>query len=195
MDFAALFLFLVLMIGTPGPANMVAMATGARYGFFACLPFITGIVGGMALLNLVFVAGLSSILLENPRLETIITFIAAAYVLWLCTRMWREIGSSADDRSALPRLIEGLPIHPLNPKAWAMAIVAWTGYQPDGYNPITIAIILMATFFVIQCFAHSLWCLGGATLSISAKRQETKLIIQRVLAVATAATVLFVIVF
>ena len=34
--------FAASQIGTPGPANMALMATGARFGFRAALPFVAG---------------------------------------------------------------------------------------------------------------------------------------------------------
>ena len=38
--------FAFSQVGTPGPANMAMMATGARYGFRAALPFVAGVLLG-----------------------------------------------------------------------------------------------------------------------------------------------------
>ncbi|MEM9268570.1 MAG: LysE family transporter, partial [Pseudomonadota bacterium] len=34
------------VIGTPGPANMILMATGARFGLRRALPFVAGVALG-----------------------------------------------------------------------------------------------------------------------------------------------------
>ena len=41
-----LITFAASQIGTPGPANMAMMATGARYGFRKALPFMFGVLFG-----------------------------------------------------------------------------------------------------------------------------------------------------
>lgn len=38
--------FAVSVVGTPGPANMVLMAAGAKYGFRSALPFVLGVCLG-----------------------------------------------------------------------------------------------------------------------------------------------------
>ena len=42
--------FAASQVGTPGPANMALLATGARYGFRAALPFVGGVVLGKQLI-------------------------------------------------------------------------------------------------------------------------------------------------
>ena len=37
-------------VATPGPANMAMMATGARFGFKAALPFVVGVILGKQLI-------------------------------------------------------------------------------------------------------------------------------------------------
>ena len=57
--YGTLWIFIVVMVSTPGPANLLIMAAGAQQGFWPCVPFNTvkPIVGklllnlAMALLN------------------------------------------------------------------------------------------------------------------------------------------------
>ncbi|HAR51640.1 MAG TPA: lysine transporter LysE, partial [Roseovarius nubinhibens] len=43
---ASFAVFAASQVGTPGPANMALMGTGARFGFRAALPFVGGVVLG-----------------------------------------------------------------------------------------------------------------------------------------------------
>ena len=52
--YIALMIFIVFMVATPGPANMVLMIGGAQKGVRACFGFIIGVVCGKLLLNLLF---------------------------------------------------------------------------------------------------------------------------------------------
>ena len=46
---ASFAVFAASQVGTPGPANMALLATGARYGFRAALPFVAGVALGKQL--------------------------------------------------------------------------------------------------------------------------------------------------
>ena len=50
--------FIVVMVATPGPANLLLMSAGAQQGFLRTLPFIGGLVVGKLLLNLALALGL-----------------------------------------------------------------------------------------------------------------------------------------
>ena len=42
----ALLGFIAFMVGTPGPANLLAMLAGVRQGLRGCIGFISGLVFG-----------------------------------------------------------------------------------------------------------------------------------------------------
>jgi len=50
VELIALTLFALSQIGTPGPANMALLATGAGYGLRRALPFVAGVVVGKQLI-------------------------------------------------------------------------------------------------------------------------------------------------
>ena len=88
-DYFSLLAFIIIMVGTPGPANLVLMTAGSRYGFFASVPFIGGITMGKLLLNTLLILGLYSWLEREPMLLVGLKFISAGYMIWLSFRMMR----------------------------------------------------------------------------------------------------------
>ena len=40
----SLWAFIILMVGTPGPANLLAMSAGSQLGFYKCIPFNLGLM-------------------------------------------------------------------------------------------------------------------------------------------------------
>ena len=62
LSFFALLTFVVFMVGTPGPANLVVMIVGARYGVRRSFGFIAGLIAGKAFLNLFIGFGLGLVL-------------------------------------------------------------------------------------------------------------------------------------
>jgi len=70
--------FAASQIGTPGPANMALMATGARFGFCAALPFVAGVALGKQLIIWPIGFGLMTILSGYPMLFEALKWAAVA---------------------------------------------------------------------------------------------------------------------
>jgi len=160
--YLALITFVVLMVATPGPANLVVMIGGAQLGVRACLGFILGLVCGKLALNLAFGLGFGLFLADKPALLALLKFVSAAYMIWLALRSWND-ARGGDSKNPF-RFRNGLIVHPLNPKAWVMAILAWSQFAP-ALGDFTIQLPLVATAFAtVQLIFHTLWCAAGAIL-------------------------------
>ena len=76
-----LAIFAASQIGTPGPANMALMATGARFGFRAALPFVLGVALGKQLIIWPIGFGLMELAEAAPGVFTALKYISAAYII------------------------------------------------------------------------------------------------------------------
>lgn len=158
-----LWIFIALMVATPGPANMLLMTAGAQQGYIRTLPFIAGLIVGKLGLNLLMALGLSGFLLENPILKQVFAVIAGTYMAYLALRTWTpSSGSNNEQRFAFSA---GLIVHPLNPKAWVMTTLAVTQFAGDFTTLAERLTIIPLSFIVIQIFAASFWCSAGVLLN------------------------------
>ncbi|MEL0286640.1 MAG: LysE family transporter, partial [Paracoccaceae bacterium] len=114
--------FAFSQVGTPGPANMAMMATGARYGFWAALPFVGGVLLGKQLIIWPIGFGLMELAAQIPVVFLLLKYISATYIIWLAWRVANMRLSTDRSDIAVPGFIAGLWVHPLNPKAWAMIV-------------------------------------------------------------------------
>ena len=195
VDLLPLFLFVVVMVGTPGPANMVLMTAGARFGYKTALPFLLGITTGKLILNLCFGIGAFSILLSTPILLKGLKYISALYMIWLSYRLAQQPFGNADHHMAsIPGFKSGLIVHPLNPKAWAMMVIAWSDYGSQIDDDFMRIITIGGTFMIVQLFAHSFWCLAGERLISLIRNDNLKAQIQKGLALLTVLVVLAVLI-
>ena len=164
--FWALVLFVVLMVGTPGPANILAMAAGASWGFRVCLPFVFGLTFGKFFVNLCVALGLLALLSAEPLAIEALRIISGAYLLWLA---WRIAGmrlrSGHRANAGKPGVLAGLIVHPLHPKAWAMVTAAYAQFAEPKGSWLLQSVVITLTFFVVQSVAHPLWCYGGVRLA------------------------------
>ncbi|MGR3837315.1 MAG: LysE family translocator [Cognatishimia sp.] len=153
--------FAASQVGTPGPANMALMATGARFGFRASLPFVAGVALGKQLIIWPIGFGILSLAEAAPWAFQVLKFASIAYIFWLAWKVANlRLGAAAPDQRA-PGFLAGLWVHPLNPKAWAMILTGFTSFMsmdtPTLQATATIAICLLAC----QLVFHPMWALGG----------------------------------
>ena len=133
---------------TPGPNNLMLMASGANFGFARTVPHMLGIGLGFTLMVFLVGIGLAQVFDNVPVLHTVLKVVSVFYMFWLA---WK-IANSAPPRKSEA---EGTPITFLqaaafqwvNPKAWAMALTAVTVYSPsrDAEGALWVALIFGAT--------------------------------------------------
>lgn len=193
-DYIALLVFILFMVGTPGPANMVAMTAGANFGFRRSIPFLAGITSGKLILNLAMGIGLYQLLEQFPMALEVLKYISAAYVLYLSYVMSRApFAASTGVLQKAPSFLQGLIVHPLNPKAWAMLTVAWFGFGPEIEGDLWRIFVISGSFFAVQVVMHSFWCYAGDKLIGLVHNEQVKAYIQQGLALLTALVVLWVV--
>ena len=75
---------------TPGPNNVMLTASGATFGFRRTLPHMLGVVFGFVVQLLLVCAGLSALFTRWPALQTALSWVGAAYLVYLGVRMLQE---------------------------------------------------------------------------------------------------------
>ncbi|MDA9930936.1 LysE family transporter [Alphaproteobacteria bacterium] len=182
-----LLIFVILMVATPGPANLLVMIGGAQVGVRPCLGFIAGLVGGKIALNICFGVGLGLFLMDQPLVLQILKYVSAAYMIWLTVQSWNDSGSG-DAKTHVFGFRRGIIVHPLNPKAWVMVLLAWTQFAPELGSFGARIILVTLTFAACQILFHTLWCWAGAALQRAVPKTQ---ILTRSLIILTLAVVVW----
>ncbi|MGV2978241.1 LysE family translocator [Roseibium alexandrii] len=189
MDTATLMafaVFVIIMTGTPGPGNLAFLAIGASSGYRTAFPVIIASQIGSLPLNLAVAYGLGHIMAQGGIIVSVFKALSLTYMAFLA---WRIVSLTIRPKSEATLLTfwEGLLIHPLSPKTWAMSLVAFsTFFAGNGLDLHVNAAILATGFLVGGMVFHSLWALVG--VSILALIGEGRLM--RSITVAMALTML-----
>ncbi|WP_338620035.1 LysE family translocator [Paludibacterium sp. THUN1379] len=156
---------------TPGPNMLLAMTHGIHYGVRATFITCLGLMAGLLLYILVSAAGLGALLSTSPRLFTAITWLGAAYLVYLGIRTWRAAPVTPSERrdnqtlNALQRFRHGFLVALSNPKA----VIFFTALFPQFMNPqraqLPQLLILTASFYLIEAGWQFVYASGGARLS------------------------------
>lgn len=129
----ALILFAFVSSVTPGPNNLMLMASGANFGFRRSIPHMLGIGIGFTVMIVLVGVGLVQVFDRYPIAHQILKVVSVLYLLWLA---WKIANSAppegAKDTESKPfSFIQAALFQWVNPKAWTMALTAITAYTPD----------------------------------------------------------------
>src|SRR3982750_473538 len=130
----------LLMSMTPGPAVLLVVSQGMRFGFTSSIRGTLGILTGNAIYFALSAAGLGALLVASATLFEIIRWAGVAYLVYVGLRMLISKGDAQAEGDGLTRLqrrrslklfSQGLITQLSNPKA----IVFFTALLPQFVTP------------------------------------------------------------
>jgi threonine/homoserine/homoserine lactone efflux protein len=163
-NLAAFWLFAIVASGTPGPNNMLVLASSTRSGFMRNVPLILGIAMGVFVLIVAVGSGLNTLIEAIPQLYQVLQIVGASYLLYLAWRIANAgVMSSADAQHRPLGFSNGALFQLVNPKAWMIALSIVSTYTPKDQflaNVLLLALIFSLTAMATLC----LWATFGAAL-------------------------------
>ena len=148
---------------TPGPNNLMLMASGANFGLRRTLPQMAGISLGHAFMALLVGLGLGAALAAVPQAKMALKVAAVVYMLWLAWKMAHASAPGDGKAGGRPlTFLQAAAFQWVNPKAWAMAIGAMAAYANSGGWP---QVAMVAGLFALINFPSvMLWAAAGQAL-------------------------------
>ncbi|RPE71018.1 threonine/homoserine/homoserine lactone efflux protein [Pacificibacter maritimus] len=161
--FLALLGFAFVASGTPGPNNLMLLASGANFGFKRTLPHMLGISLGHSFMVFVIGLGLAQAFHSLPMLRNVLTVVSIVYMLWLAWKIAHAAAPKGGDVTAKPfTFLQAAAFQWVNPKAVIMAISAQTNYaQGDTW---LAALFVGLGFLMVNFPAITLWAWMGTEL-------------------------------
>ncbi|EPX86572.1 Putative threonine efflux protein [Rubellimicrobium thermophilum DSM 16684] len=159
--FPALLAFSFVSSITPGPNNLMLLASGANFGFRRTLPHMFGVAAGHSFMVLAVGLFLMGLFHALPVLHDALTVVSVVYLLWLAWRIAIAVPKDGTARGRPLTFWEAAAFQWVNPKAWYMAIFAITLYAGDS----TLGVIAVAGVFALTNLPSiSAWAALGTEL-------------------------------
>jgi threonine/homoserine/homoserine lactone efflux protein len=160
----ALSAFALVSSITPGPNNMMLMASGANFGLRRTVPHALGVGVGFTLMIILVGLGLMGLFDLLPVLNSVLKFVSVVYLLWLA---WKIANAAAPDTASGARgkpmtFVQAMLFQWVNPKAWSMALTAIALYAPD--RNLGAVLLVAVIFGLINLPSTSLWAVMGQVL-------------------------------
>ena len=158
--FLALVGFAFVTSVTPGPNNMMLLASGVNFGVRRTVPHMAGISLGHAVMVFLVGLGLAGIFKAWPPALTMLKLASVAYMLWLAWKIANAGAPGSGKAAARPlTFLQAAAFQWVNPKAWAMALGAVAAYVPE--PSVRAYAVVALVFATVNLPSVAVWAAAG----------------------------------
>lgn len=183
----ALVAFALVTSITPGPNNLMLMASGANFGFRRTIPHMLGVGVGFVVMVVLVGAGLVQVFDVYPVSYTVLKVVSVGYMLFLAWKIATAAPPGETARVGTPMtFVQAAIFQWINPKAWAMALTAVSVYAPS-HNLEAIALVAVV-FGAINLPSVSSWAMLGQQMRRLLSNQKRLRAFNFVMAILLAAS-------
>ena len=118
----ALAAFALVSSITPGPNNLMLMASGINFGFRPTIPHMLGVAIGFSVMIVAVGAGVATVLSVVPGLLGVIKWLSVAYLLYLAWKDGHLVRYDLRDPD-VPRIAEEVELTAGNSKLTALGFL------------------------------------------------------------------------
>ncbi len=166
----ALAIFAFVSSITPGPNNLMATASGARFGLRRTIPQVAGVTFGFTVLLWLAASGVAIIVTEHPLIGQTLAVFGYAYLGWLSFKLvsaaFRSPGAAQHKADALRPLTfwQATAFQFANPKGVMMALSTATTFLAGPEQSMVAIVTVGLVFALINFPCVGAWALMGARL-------------------------------
>ena len=164
-EIAALFGLAVASCFSPGPNNLMMMASGTNFGYRRTLPHVAGVLLGFNVMMTLVGVGLWQLLVAMPAAFLGLKVVCAAYLVYLAFRLAMTRGSLDITGGASKPLTftQAALFQWINPKAWTMVVAANSVFVPVE-APVVGLLVVSLVFFLTGIVSTSTWTYAGTRI-------------------------------
>jgi threonine/homoserine/homoserine lactone efflux protein len=148
--FAAFLVVDLMLVMTPGADWAYAITAGVRGRRVA--PAVAGLASGHLLHATLVVVGVGALLAQSDSAMQLLTYLGAAYLLWMGTRVARDPAPLAAGGTDSVSALRGVATSALNPKAPLLFFALLPQFVAHTAPwPVTAQLAVLAIVHVVAC--------------------------------------------
>lgn len=169
----AISIFAVSTSITPGPNNIMIMASGVNFGVRKSLPHYLGICLGFPVMVAVIGLGFGFVFDRYPVIHQVIKIIGIVYLLYLSWLIANSAPKSLDAAKSKPILFwQAVLFQWVNPKAWIMATGAVAAYTTAASDIYAQVLVISLVFLLVSFPCIGSWLFFGVFLKRFLKKRS-----------------------
>ena len=162
-SFYSLVLFCTVATATPGPNNLMLMASGLNYGFKKTFKHILGITFGFTFMMGLVGLGIGPLIQSNLYIKYGLVSLSLLMVTYLAFRIATATPLKENNSESKPiGFFTAAFFQWVNPKAWAVGLTTVSVYSKSG--TLKEALIIAIVFGSVTLPVTVIWTLAGQKL-------------------------------
>ncbi|MBW4972821.1 LysE family translocator [Roseovarius mucosus] len=185
----ALATFAFVTVMTPGPNNLMLMASGTNFGFSRSIPHMLGVGLGFPLMVAFVGLGVMQVFDLWPLSYTLLKIGSVAYLVYLAWKIAHAAPPRDAEASGKPlTFLQSAAFQWVNPKAWSMALSAITLYATG--RDMASVLWVAGVYVAVSMVSTTSWTLLGQQLRRLLKNQTRLRIFNWIMASLLIATLI-----
>lgn len=168
---------------TPGPTNILILASSQRFGIKATLPAVIAACVSASLIVLISGAGAGELLRDYPLVKVVMSWAGALWLSWMSWQIFTAPAANLHNEAQRPfsgRAAATLQL--INPKTWMMALAVVSLFAPHSAHPLREVSLLSLWFLIISLLCLGAWTLLGKAVNRLFRTPASLIWFQRVMA-------------
>jgi threonine/homoserine/homoserine lactone efflux protein len=158
-NLGAFISYVMITTFTPGPNNIMSMSNAVKYGYRKSVSFTLGIFSGFIIIMLLCAAFSATLFNLMPSIKPYMTYVGAAYILWLSWKIFRsKPHGEGDEKKGENTFLAGFMLQFVNPKVILYGITTVSTFILPNYNSLPLIgvsafILAFVAFISVNCWA------------------------------------------
>lgn len=156
----ALVFFAFATVFSPGPNNLMLMASGANFGLRRSVPHLLGVATGFPAMIVLVGLGVMQLFDAWPPSYMLLRGLSVLYMLWLAWKIAHAAPPENAQAESRPLTYwQASAFQWVNPKAWSMGLGAITLYATS--RSLEAILLVAGTYLLIGMCSATTWTLLG----------------------------------
>jgi threonine/homoserine/homoserine lactone efflux protein len=148
---------------TPGPNNTFLLSSGANFGLKKSVPYLNGIMAGLAGMMIALGAGLGIVFTTLPLIYQVLKWVGFAYIVWLAYLIVKSTSKSDTAEAQYVGFFKATAFQFVNPKAWVVVASFMATFVPVG-SGLAATTFICVVFLVFTYPGALIWAVAGQVL-------------------------------
>lgn len=148
---------------TLGPNNTFLLSSGANFGLKKSLPYLSGIMAGLAGMMIALGAGLGVVFTTMPVVYQVLKWVGFAYIVWLAYLIVKSTSKSETAEGQYIGFVKATTFQFVNPKAWVVVASFMAAFVPVGSGLVATTFICLI-FLAFTYPGALIWAIAGQVL-------------------------------
>jgi threonine/homoserine/homoserine lactone efflux protein len=178
----SLSLFAFVSSITPGPNNLMLMASGANYGFKRTIPHLLGVSMGFVFMAVLLGMGLVNLFEAYPVTYQVLKVTAVVYLFYLAWKIANASTAQASQPTGKPfTFFQAVLFQWVNPKVWAMALTTLSVYTHD--RSMQSVLLVSVIFGAVNLPCVAVWATIGQQMARLLTKPKQLRLFNRIMAI------------